>query len=339
MKAIGMLTYILLSNKIICTVVYRHTPLTDPNLCNKLLSQLKNLCNSSDTECRRRAISCLSSLATDVRNVSTLLSYNCLESLLDVANSVTDPVATAKAWTGLRHLGSDPNLILQHGLGGNADRKSSGMNQKLDYTIAMPKKGTSSSTATVCVDIAVTPAGMRAVRKARGLSSKKETGTNIAPSSSSTTLCKVYMEVRVLSSARGRVGIASASDGWNALSESNQSIGDDLLSWGVDGWRGKVYNNKAVQDASGSQQLQKQLWSEGKTIGFSVDTSNKLLEVYDCASGSSWAVSLNKDADVTVDWAVGVIFCASVVEGQGFTFNIGQEPLTCPAGAVSLIIY
>eukprot|EP01041_Mallomonas_annulata_P012682 gene12682-26711_t len=304
----------------------RVSALSDPNTAPRLLKELKSMSRVGDVECRVRAVSCLSYLASEPDNIPILLKYKCLETLITAGRSSRSKLSQV-AWRGLKYLVTDKKRLLTYGLGTDGDIPTY-RGPVLEYDMLLSNSN-GFDLPSLKIDVPIYKKGFKAINKFR---SAKGHSNNI--------INKVYIEVKITKGVNGRIGIVPAQDNWTCLKTHGVMIGDDALSWGIDGQRNKVFNNdKAIKPSNGSK-IPKPFWKEGSTIGLLVNPIDKVLEISMDGGVSFFPFSLSTTTDendaveiLSLDWKSGVVFAVSCLSGQGLSFNVGQDALICPPGS------
>eukprot|EP01041_Mallomonas_annulata_P007407 gene7407-15127_t len=310
----------------------RESALIDPDIGPRLLKELTRMTRTDDFECNVRAVSCLEHLASKEVNIPILLKYKCFETLVDAAHSSHVKVSSA-AWRGLKHFTTDKKCLLAYGQGTYGDMPKY-RGPILEYDMFLSESSGLDSPS-LKIDVPINREGIECINS---FLSNDSLSNNI--------INKVYIEVKVTKGVNGRIGIVPAQDTWTFLKTHGKMIGDDALSWGIDGQRNKVFNNgKAVSPVNGNGvNLPTPFWREGSTIGLLVNPIDKVLEISLDGGGSFFPLPLsspdeNEAIETALDWTTGVVFSATFHSNQGMSFNVGQDLLICPHGSVSLLDY
>eukprot|EP01041_Mallomonas_annulata_P008638 gene8638-17820_t len=306
----------------------RVSALSHHDIGSRLLTELTAMTRVDDVECRIRAVTSLAHLASESENIPILLKHKCLETLVDVTQS-SDRKASRAAWRGLKYLSTDKERLLVYGLGTRGDMPKY-RGPILEYDMLLSESNTL-DLSTLKIGIPINREGIECINKV------------LSTYHSGNIINKVYIEVKITKGVNGRIGIVPAQDTWTCLKTHGMMIGDDALSWGIDGQRNKVFNNNETIKPSNGIKIPKPFWKEGSTIGLLVNPIDKVLEISMDGGVSFFPFSLSTTTDEnytesSLDWSTGVVFAATCLS-QGLSFKIGQDTLNCPPGSVSLLDY
>eukprot|EP01041_Mallomonas_annulata_P006435 gene6435-13006_t len=295
-----------------------------------LLTELTSMSRNDDENCRFHAIRCLAHLASETEYILMQLKYKCLETLVDATHS-SDRDASKEAWKGLKHFATDKSRLLAYGLGTDGEMPKY-IGPELEYDMFLSETN-KLDLPSLKINVPIYETGFRRINT---FYSNKGLSDNI--------INKVYIEIKITKGVKGRIGIVPAQDKWTCLKTHSVMIGDDVLSWGIDGQRNKVFNGKKHMKPSNGMKIPKPFWKEGSTIGLLVNPIDKVLEISMDGGVSFFPFSLStttdeNDTESSLDWSTGVVFAATCLSGQGLSFNVGQDPLTCPPGSLSLLDY
>eukprot|EP01041_Mallomonas_annulata_P014036 gene14036-29876_t len=235
--------------------------LSDDETGPRLLQVLTSMTRVDDVECRIRAVTSLAYLASESENIPILLKHKCLETLVDVTHS-SHHKASRAAWKGLKHFATDKSRLLAYGLGTDGDMPKY-IGPKLEYDMVLSETN-KLDLPSLKINVPIYETCFNSVNK---FYSNKGPSENI--------INKVYIEIKITKGVKGRIGVVPAQDKWTCLKTHGVMIGDDVLSWGIDGQRNKVFNNdKAIKPSNGSK-IPKPFWKEGSTIGLLVNPIDK----------------------------------------------------------------